>query len=97
MTEPVSDIEDADPGLARERTELAWTRTAISLAALGLAILRSHPAIAAPVLLFSAVAWWIGRLPRSAATPEAVARRVRLTAAAITAMALVALVIALAR
>ena len=37
---PDHDVEDIDPGLARERTELAWHRTAISVAALGAAILR---------------------------------------------------------
>jgi uncharacterized membrane protein YidH (DUF202 family) len=41
--EPADDIEYAGPGLARERTELAWTRTAIAFAALGAAILRYRP------------------------------------------------------
>lgn len=30
---PADDVGEIDPGLARERTSLAWTRTAISFAA----------------------------------------------------------------
>ena len=33
MTTSPPDYEDADPGLARVRTSLAWTRTALSFAA----------------------------------------------------------------
>ncbi len=69
-----ADPEDADPGLARERTALAWTRTAISVAAVGGAILKSHPVPGAIVLAMSPVVWVLGRIPgRSApgtAKPE---------------------------
>jgi len=47
------DIEDVDPGLAAARTELAWTRTAISFAAVGGALLRNHPVVGIPVLALS--------------------------------------------
>ena len=57
------DIEDADPGLAAERTELAWTRTAISFAAVGAALLRRHPLAGIPVLALSLLIWQLGRLP----------------------------------
>ena len=40
--QPPDDIEDRDPGLARERTDLAWTRSAISFAALGAAMLHTN-------------------------------------------------------
>jgi uncharacterized membrane protein YidH (DUF202 family) len=93
LTAPPEDLEDADPVLARERTELAWTRTAISFAALGIAILRSRPAAGVPVLIFSAVIWRIGRLSRAPGQSRAAARRVLLTTVAITAMALAALLI----
>ena len=40
MTTIPPDYEDADPGLARVRTSLAWTRTALSFAAVGAVALR---------------------------------------------------------
>ena len=58
---PADDIEDADPVLARERTDLAWTRSAISFLALGVAILKFRPVVGIPLLAFSAVVWLIGR------------------------------------
>ena len=61
--EPADHIEYADPGLARERTELAWTRTAIAFAALGAAILKYRPVAGLPVLVLSAVVWRLGRCP----------------------------------
>jgi uncharacterized membrane protein YidH (DUF202 family) len=56
--------EDADPGLVRARTSLAWTRTALSVAAVGGAILKSHPVPGAIVLVMSPVVWLLGRIPR---------------------------------
>ena len=40
MTTSQHDREDADPGLARVRTSLAWTRTALSFAAVGGVLLK---------------------------------------------------------
>lgn len=54
--------ENRDPGLARERTELAWTRTAISFAALGAAMLRTTAAAGAVVLAVAAGVWGLGQL-----------------------------------
>ena len=59
---PVEDMEELDPGLARERTELAWRRTAISYAALGAALLKASPPAGALVLAASALIWGTGRL-----------------------------------
>lgn len=67
---PAADREDADSGLARERTSLAWTRTAISFAALGGAILRTTPIAGVLVLAMSALAWGMGHLPHRASQPE---------------------------
>ena len=90
---PLDDIEDADPGLARERTELAWTRSSISFAALGLAIVKFRPAVGVPILIFSAVIWWLGHLSRDQA--GTVARRVRFVTIAVVVLALSALVLTL--
>jgi uncharacterized membrane protein YidH (DUF202 family) len=93
--EHIHDIEDADPGLAAERTELAWTRTAISFAAVGAALLRYHPVVGIPVLALSLLIWALGRLPGKPGSSHIHARRLQLIAAAVTAIALAALVITL--
>lgn len=90
------DIEDVDPGLARERTELAWTRTTISFAALGGLILKSAPVVGIAVLIFSIVIWEMGRLPRAAGTGRSEAR-LRLITVSSTAIALAALALTLLR
>jgi uncharacterized membrane protein YidH (DUF202 family) len=90
------DIEDADPGLAAARTELAWTRTAISFAAVGAALLRSHPAIGIPVLALSTLVWQLGRLPGKPSTGHARTRHIQLITAVVIGIAITALVITLA-
>lgn len=90
------DIEDVDPGLARERTELAWTRTTISFAALGGLILKSAPVVGIAVLIFSIAIWEMGRLPRAAGTGRSEAR-LRLITVSSTAIALTALALTLLR
>jgi uncharacterized membrane protein YidH (DUF202 family) len=90
---PAGDIDEFDPGLARERTELAWTRTAIGFAAVGAAILKFHPAIGLPVLLLSPVVWRLGRLPGAAEAGGTHDRRLLLITVAITGISLVALVL----
>ncbi len=89
------DIEDMDPGLARARTELAWTRTAISFAAVGCALLRSHPAVGVPILALSPLIWKMGRLPGKRGTGHARTGQIRLITAVVTGVALAALVITL--
>jgi uncharacterized membrane protein YidH (DUF202 family) len=71
---PADDMEEIDPGLARERTSLAWTRTAISFAALGGALLKTTPAIGALVLSMSALVWGLGRMTHRSGPPEATRR-----------------------
>ena len=61
------EMEDLDPGLARERTELAWTRTAISFAALGGAVLKTTPVVGLLILGMSALVFLLGRVSRPGA------------------------------
>ena len=76
-----------DPGLARERTSLSWTRTAISFAAVGGVVLK-RAVIAGLILL--ALALVIYALGRTAYTrPE----KHKLVTATIIVVALVALVV----
>ncbi len=89
------DLEDADPGLARERTGLAWTRSSISFAALGAAILKFRPAVGVPLLILSAAIWSLGRMPRTPGLAGAAPRRVLTVAISVNAIALVALIITL--
>jgi uncharacterized membrane protein YidH (DUF202 family) len=96
--QPPDDIEDADPGLARERTRLAWTRSSISFAAIGVALLKDKPVIGAPVLILSAAIWSLGLMPADldrAGRANLTRRRVQLVTAGVILIALAALAIAL--
>lgn len=86
----LDDLEQLDPGLARERTSLAWTRTAISYAALGGAVLKVSLAPGLVIVLLAPVAWGIGRLRRPGA------QRLWLIMASIVLVALVSLGVVLA-
>jgi uncharacterized membrane protein YidH (DUF202 family) len=54
------DPEDADPGLARERTRLAWARTSIAFAAVGAAMLKREVIPGLIVLSTAPVVWALG-------------------------------------
>jgi uncharacterized membrane protein YidH (DUF202 family) len=90
---PGDDIEDGDPGLARERTRLAWTRTAISFAALGAAFLKRGPLESIPVLALSTVVWKLGQLPLPSRARLSQPRRLLVITVAITGISLLALII----
>jgi len=92
---PADDIEDTDPGLARQRTELAWARTAISFAALGGVILKNHPYEGIPVLILSALIWRLGRLASGPGAGRPRGKRLLVIAMAVTGVSIVALVISL--
>jgi uncharacterized membrane protein YidH (DUF202 family) len=89
-----TDPEDADPGLARARTSLAWTRTAIAVAAVGGAILKNHPVPGAIVIALSPVVWLLGRIPRRSA--EGAAKPERLLVITITIVAICGVALGLA-
>ena len=54
------DMEDIDPGLARERTVLAWSRTGLSFLALGAVLVRVDPLAGLTVLALGGVVWLLG-------------------------------------
>jgi uncharacterized membrane protein YidH (DUF202 family) len=89
MTAGQDDYEDADPGLARQRTSLAWTRTALSFAAVGGVLLKRDVVAGLAVMATVPVIWEVGRLAHH--RPG----RLRLVTATIVAVALVALAVAL--
>jgi uncharacterized membrane protein YidH (DUF202 family) len=89
MTTSPPGHEDADPGLARVRTSLAWTRTALSFAAVGAAVLRKDVVAGLLIMATAPVIWRLGRLAHH------LPGRLRLVTVTIVAVALVALIVAL--
>jgi uncharacterized membrane protein YidH (DUF202 family) len=89
MTTSPPGHEDADPGLARVRTSLAWTRTALSFAAVGAVVLRKDVVAGLLILATAPVIWRLGRLAHH------LPGRLRLVTVTIVAVALVALIVAL--
>jgi uncharacterized membrane protein YidH (DUF202 family) len=78
-----------DPGLARERTSLAWTRTAISFAAVGGVVLKKEIVPGLILLALTPVIWQLGRLAYRRQN------KLRLVTATIVVVALISLVVAL--
>ncbi|MGH3179552.1 MAG: DUF202 domain-containing protein [Streptosporangiaceae bacterium] len=89
MTTSPPGHEDADPGLARVRTSLAWTRTALSFAAVGAVALRKDIIAGVLIMATAPVIWRDGRLAHH------LPGRLRLVTATIVAVSLVALIVAL--
>jgi uncharacterized membrane protein YidH (DUF202 family) len=90
MTTPGGNY-DIDPGLARERTSLAWTRTAISFAAVGGAVLKKELIPGLILLSLAPAVWELGRLAYRRPA------KFRLVTATIVAVSVVALVISFYR
>jgi len=92
---PGEDPGDDDPGRARERTDLAWTRSSIAFFGLGVAILRFRPAAGIPILAIAGVTWLLGHAARPG-NQRIASRRVLVVTVAVSALALVSLVLTLA-
>jgi uncharacterized membrane protein YidH (DUF202 family) len=92
---PPDDPEDRDPGLARERTRLAWARTAIAFAAVGATILRRQPVAGVIVLTLTPVVWALGHVASREIGSKPHARRLLLVTVIVTAVAAVAVAVAL--
>jgi uncharacterized membrane protein YidH (DUF202 family) len=82
------DPEDRDPGLARERTSLAWTRTAISFAAVGGAVLKTHLVPGLVIMATAPAIWHLGHLAQRRGD------QLKLVTAAIVAVGMLALAVA---
>jgi len=93
---PARPAGTTDQGLAQERTTLAWTRSSIAFAAMGVAILKQRPVIGAPLLVLSAVIWTAGRARRRPGLAGLAPRRVVFITICVTVVGLIALAIALA-
>jgi uncharacterized membrane protein YidH (DUF202 family) len=88
-------MEQLDPGLARERTKLAWARTAIAFAAVGGAILKKEPVAGLIVLAMTPLIWGLGRfVGHTAGRPELQHRRLLAVTVTVVAVSLLAMVIA---
>jgi uncharacterized membrane protein YidH (DUF202 family) len=98
---PGDDPEERAPGLAQERTSLAWTRTAISFAALGGVVLKADVVTGLIILALAPLIWELGRVTRGSATgagehpPVVDATRLFIIAVTIAAVALICLIIAI--
>jgi uncharacterized membrane protein YidH (DUF202 family) len=97
--QPGDDPEERDPGLARERTSLAWTRTAISFAALGGVVLKENVITGLLVLAVAPIVWQLGRVSRSGAArtdlPTVGATRLFIIALSIVAVSLLCFLLAI--
>ena len=93
---PPDDSEDRDPGLARERTRLAWARTAIAFAAVGAAMLRRQPVAGLIVLAITPVVWVLGHVAsQQVGSSKPHARRLLLVTVIVTIVAALAVAVAL--
>jgi len=89
------DMEQLDPGLARERTKLAWARTSIAFAAVGAAILKKEPVAGLIVLAMTPLLWGLGRfVGHTAERPELQSRRLIAVTVTVVTVSVLAMVIA---
>jgi uncharacterized membrane protein YidH (DUF202 family) len=93
------DPEERDSGLARERTSLSWTRTAISFAALGGTVLKVNAVTGLIILAVAPVIWQLGRVTRGSlpgtGMPIVGATRLFMISVSIVGVALLCLIVAI--
>ena len=94
-TDHPDDPEDADPGLARQRTRLAWVRTTIAFVALGGAVLKTNIPAGVAVLAMTPVVILTGHLSGHSGPGRARPGHLLVTAVAITAVAVGVLILVL--
>lgn len=82
-------------GLAGERTELAWTRTAIAFAALGGAILKTTPVAGLPIVGMGTLIYILGRISRPDRRAGRQQRRLPLLLITIAVIAMAAVALAI--
>ena len=90
--------EERDPGLARERTALAWRRTALSFAAVGGVVLKVNVISGLLILAVTPVVWQLGRVSRGSepsGLPIVGATRLFVIALSIVAVALLSFLVAI--
>jgi uncharacterized membrane protein YidH (DUF202 family) len=87
--------DERERGLARERTDMAWTRTAIAFAATGAAILKNHVIAGIVVLALGLVTWGMRRLFPATVDDGSRPRRLLLVTITVTLVGLIALGVAL--
>ena len=89
--------EETQPGLARERTSLSWTRTAIAFAALGGVVLKENVITGAIILAVAPLVWRLGRLSVSGSPsrlPAVGATRIWVITVCIVGVSLLSLLVA---
>ena len=97
--DPGDDPDERDAGLARERTSLAWTRTAIAFGALGGTVLKVNVASGLIILAIAPVVWQLGRVTQGGGAGTGLravgATRLFLITVSIVAVSLLCLIIAI--
>jgi uncharacterized membrane protein YidH (DUF202 family) len=89
------DVEELDPGLAAERTTLAWARTAIAFAAVGGAMLKKEPVAGLIVLAMTPLIWALGRfVGQPEARPRQLSRRLLLVTVIVVMVSVLGLAVA---